>query len=124
MCAVEEQQEWHSAPGPSSSTSVLVSDLLPSTEYQFNVMAQNRQGSGPFSDITTARTMGQDQLSLLILTSYRFFLSLSWSHLSILHSEFRHLDSAACTVSFLFCFHSRRIIQAGAAHAAILQPQL
>ncbi|KAB5543814.1 hypothetical protein PHYPO_G00083980 [Pangasianodon hypophthalmus] len=57
MCAVEEQQEWRSAPGPSSSTSVLVSDLLPSTEYQFSVMAQNKLGSGPFSDITTVRTM-------------------------------------------------------------------
>lgn len=79
VCAVEEQQEWRSAPDPSSSTSVMVSDLLPSTEYQFSVMAQNRQGSGPFSDITTARTMGQDQLSSLILTS-----SLSWSHLSVL----------------------------------------
>ncbi|XP_053500703.1 protein turtle homolog A-like [Ictalurus furcatus] len=57
VCAVEEQQEWRSAPGPSSSSSVLVGDLLPSTEYQFSVMAHNKLGSGPFSDITSARTM-------------------------------------------------------------------
>ncbi|KAF5890011.1 protein turtle A-like, partial [Clarias magur] len=57
VCTDEEHSEWRSAPGPSSSTSVLVTDLLPSTEYQFNVMAQNKLGSGPFSDITTARTM-------------------------------------------------------------------
>ncbi|XP_060751458.1 protein turtle homolog A [Tachysurus vachellii] len=57
VCEDEEQQDWHSAPGPSSSTSVLVSDLLPSTEYQFSVMAHNKLGSGPFSNITTARTM-------------------------------------------------------------------
>ncbi|KAI5099498.1 protein turtle-like A, partial [Silurus meridionalis] len=53
----EEQQEWRSAPGPSSSTSVLVSDLLPSTEYQFSVMAHNKLGSGPFSEIAAAETM-------------------------------------------------------------------
>lgn len=76
VCGVEAQQKWHSAPGPSSSTSMLVSDLLPSTEYQFNVMAHNKLGSGPFSDITTARTMGQNQLLLPLLTISRPSLSL------------------------------------------------
>lgn len=57
VCEDAQQQEWRSAPAPSSSTSVLVGDLLPSTEYQFSVMAKNKLGSGPFSDITTARTM-------------------------------------------------------------------
>lgn len=79
MCAVEEQQEWRSAPGPSSSSSVLVGDLLPSTEYQFSVMPHNKLGSGPFSDITSARTMGQNQLLLPLLTSSRSSFSLSRS---------------------------------------------
>lgn len=79
MCAVEEQQEWRSAPGPSSSSSVLVGDLLPSTEYQFSVMPHNKLGSGPFSDITSARTMGQNQLLLPLLTSSRSPFSLSRS---------------------------------------------
>lgn len=95
MCGVEAQQKWHSAPGPSSSTSMLVSDLLPSTEYQFNVMAHNKLGSGPFSDITTARTMGQNQLLLPLLTISRPSLSL-WIHLSVLHSDFHHATCTTC----------------------------
>ncbi|XP_036450781.1 protein turtle homolog A [Colossoma macropomum] len=56
-CSEGDQQEWQSVPGPSSGTSLLVSGLLPSTEYQFSVLAQNKLGSGPFSEITTARTL-------------------------------------------------------------------
>ncbi|KAI4876365.1 hypothetical protein NFI96_017830 [Prochilodus magdalenae] len=56
-CSVGDQQEWQSVPGPSSGTSLLVSGLLPSTEYQFSVLAQNKLGSGPFSEITSARTL-------------------------------------------------------------------
>ncbi|KAG7322945.1 hypothetical protein KOW79_014291 [Hemibagrus wyckioides] len=68
VCEDEEQQEWRSTPGPSSSTSVLVSDLLPSTEYQFRVMAQNKLGSGPFSDLTAARTMEALPISPMLLS--------------------------------------------------------
>ncbi|XP_072514304.1 protein turtle homolog B, partial [Salminus brasiliensis] len=56
-CSVGDQQEWQLVPGPSSGTSILVSGLLPSTEYQFSVLAQNKLGSGPFSEITAARTL-------------------------------------------------------------------
>lgn len=101
VCGVEAQQKWHSAPGPSSSTSMLVSDLLPSTEYQFNVMAHNKLGSGPFSDITTARTMGQNQLLLPLLTISRPSLSL-WIHLSVLHSDFHHATCTTCDNFFFF----------------------
>uniref|UniRef100_A0AAR2K438 Immunoglobulin superfamily, member 9a n=1 Tax=Pygocentrus nattereri TaxID=42514 RepID=A0AAR2K438_PYGNA len=56
-CSEGDQQEWQSVPGPSSGTSLLVSGLFPSTEYQFSVLAQNKLGSGPFSEITTVRTL-------------------------------------------------------------------
>lgn len=56
-CSAGDQQEWQSVPGPSSGTSLLVDGLLPSTEYQFSVLAQNKLGSGPFSEISSARTL-------------------------------------------------------------------
>lgn len=129
MCGVGEHQEWRSAPGPSSSTSMLVSDLLPSTEYQFSVMAHNKLGSGPFSNITTARTMGQNQLLLPLLTSSRSSFSLSGSIclFCILISTISTQPLAQLVIFFFCCFLSRRtsyIIQAGAAHVAILQPEL
>ncbi|XP_066507117.1 protein turtle homolog A [Hoplias malabaricus] len=57
MCSAGDQQEWQSVPGPSSGSSLLVQGLLPSTEYQFSVLPQNKLGSGPFSEIATARTL-------------------------------------------------------------------
>ncbi|KAK1800674.1 hypothetical protein P4O66_005879 [Electrophorus voltai] len=57
LCADGELQEWKSILAYSSSLSLLVTGLLPSTEYQFRVMAHNKLGSGPFSEIGTARTL-------------------------------------------------------------------
>ncbi|XP_062410792.1 uncharacterized protein igsf9a [Sardina pilchardus] len=56
--ASAEKQEWTSVPvPPSAGTSLRVSDLLPSTDYQFSVLPQNKMGTGPFSDIAAARTL-------------------------------------------------------------------
>ncbi|XP_048115290.1 protein turtle homolog A, partial [Alosa alosa] len=53
-----EKQEWASVPvPPSAGTSLRVTGLLPSTDYQFSVLPQNKMGTGPFSDIATARTL-------------------------------------------------------------------
>ncbi|XP_062870774.1 protein turtle homolog A [Trichomycterus rosablanca] len=57
VCTEDEHQEWRLFPNSTSSTSLLVTGLLPSTKYQFNVMAQNKLGSGPYSEHTTATTM-------------------------------------------------------------------
>lgn len=56
---IEEKQEWLSFSDLSTENSLLVTNLLPATEYQFSVMAQNKIGTGPFSEITTITTMGK-----------------------------------------------------------------
>uniref|UniRef100_A0A8C1ARX6 Immunoglobulin superfamily, member 9a n=1 Tax=Cyprinus carpio carpio TaxID=630221 RepID=A0A8C1ARX6_CYPCA len=59
----EEKQEWLSFPDLSTENSLLVTNLLPATDYQFSVMAQNKIGTGPFSEITTIKTL--DSLSVV-----------------------------------------------------------
>uniref|UniRef100_A0A3B5AQB9 Protein turtle homolog A-like n=1 Tax=Stegastes partitus TaxID=144197 RepID=A0A3B5AQB9_9TELE len=52
------KQDWFSVPvPPSSGTSLQVTGLSPATGYQFSVLSQNKMGTGPFSDIATARTL-------------------------------------------------------------------
>ncbi|CAJ1071293.1 protein turtle homolog A [Xyrichtys novacula] len=54
----EGKQEWFSVPvPPSSGTRLKVTGLSPATDYQFSILSQNRNGSGPFSEIVTARTL-------------------------------------------------------------------
>ncbi|XP_051906187.1 protein turtle homolog A-like isoform X1 [Hippocampus zosterae] len=54
----EGKQEWFSVPVPSNSgTTLLVTGLSPATEYQFSLLSHNKVGAGPFSEITTARTL-------------------------------------------------------------------
>ncbi|MEQ2175832.1 hypothetical protein GOODEAATRI_021760 [Goodea atripinnis] len=54
------KQDWFSILVPSSSgTSLQVSGLSPATYYQFSVLSQNKFGTGSFSEIATARTLGQ-----------------------------------------------------------------
>ncbi|KAA0703843.1 Protein turtle -like protein A [Triplophysa tibetana] len=60
----EEKQEWLLFPVVSTGNSVLVTDLLPANEYQFRVMAQNKVGSGPFSEIATSKTLGGEWSNL------------------------------------------------------------
>ncbi|XP_036382069.1 protein turtle homolog A [Megalops cyprinoides] len=51
------KHEWTSQPVPTSKSHLLVTGLLPGTSYQFSVLPQNKLGSGPFSEITTIRTL-------------------------------------------------------------------
>uniref|UniRef100_A0A3Q4HF74 Immunoglobulin superfamily, member 9a n=1 Tax=Neolamprologus brichardi TaxID=32507 RepID=A0A3Q4HF74_NEOBR len=52
------KQDWFSVPvPPSSATRLQVTGLSPSTDYQFSILSQNKMGTGPFSDIATARTL-------------------------------------------------------------------
>ncbi|XP_070706257.1 protein turtle homolog A [Pempheris klunzingeri] len=58
MSENDGKQEWFSVPvSPSSGTWVQVTGLSPATEYQFSILSQNKQGTGPFSEIAIARTM-------------------------------------------------------------------
>ncbi|XP_037547995.1 protein turtle homolog A, partial [Nematolebias whitei] len=52
------KQDWFSVPvPPSSGSSLQVSGLSPATDYQFSILSQNKIGAGPFSEITSARTL-------------------------------------------------------------------
>lgn len=54
------KQDWFSVPVPPSSGARLqVSGLSPATSYQFSILSNNKMGTGPFSEIATARTLGQ-----------------------------------------------------------------
>uniref|UniRef100_A0A3Q1G7K6 Protein turtle homolog A-like n=1 Tax=Acanthochromis polyacanthus TaxID=80966 RepID=A0A3Q1G7K6_9TELE len=54
----DEKQDWFSVPvPPSSGSSLQVTGLSPATDYQFSILSQNKMGTGPFSDIATARTL-------------------------------------------------------------------
>nr|XP_057921149.1 protein turtle homolog A-like isoform X2 [Doryrhamphus excisus] len=54
----ESKQDWFSVPvSPFYGSSLLVTGLSPATEYQFSVLSHNKMGTGPFSEITTARTL-------------------------------------------------------------------
>lgn len=54
------RQNWFSVPvPPSSGCSLQVKGLSPATEYQFSILSHNKMGTGPFSEITVARTSGQ-----------------------------------------------------------------
>ncbi|PWA26760.1 hypothetical protein CCH79_00000691 [Gambusia affinis] len=59
------RQDWFSVPvPPSSGTSLQVSGLSPATDYQFSVLSQNKFGTGPFSEIATARTLDPPERSV------------------------------------------------------------
>ncbi|XP_054613252.1 protein turtle homolog A-like isoform X2 [Dunckerocampus dactyliophorus] len=54
----ESKQDWFSVPVPPLyGSSLLVTGLSPATEYQFSILSHNKMGTGPFSGITTARTL-------------------------------------------------------------------
>lgn len=45
-------------PVPSGQHWLLVQGLEPETAYQFSVLAQNKLGTGPFSEVVTVNTLG------------------------------------------------------------------
>ncbi|XP_070622464.1 protein turtle homolog A isoform X2 [Erythrolamprus reginae] len=50
--------DWASLPVPVGATHTLVENLQPDTSYQFSVLAQNKLGSGPFSEIISIAPLG------------------------------------------------------------------
>ncbi|XP_030638507.1 protein turtle homolog B [Chanos chanos] len=49
--------DWLSMPVPSGQHWLLVMGLEPETAYQFSVLAQNKLGTGPFSEVVTVNTL-------------------------------------------------------------------
>uniref|UniRef100_A0A671RLS7 Protein turtle homolog A-like n=1 Tax=Sinocyclocheilus anshuiensis TaxID=1608454 RepID=A0A671RLS7_9TELE len=93
----EIKQEWLSFSDLSTENSLLVTNLLPATEYQFSVMAQNKIGTGPFSEITTITTL--DSLPVVVKLVPPTNLSINKSSEGILlwwsvpQSHSPHIDS-------------------------------
>uniref|UniRef100_A0A8C2X387 Immunoglobulin superfamily member 9B n=1 Tax=Cyclopterus lumpus TaxID=8103 RepID=A0A8C2X387_CYCLU len=50
--------DWHSMPVSGAQTWLVVPGLEAGTEYQFSVLAQNKLGTGPFSEVVTVNTAG------------------------------------------------------------------
>ncbi|KAF0029986.1 hypothetical protein F2P81_016717 [Scophthalmus maximus] len=50
--------DWHSMPVSGAQIWLVVPGLEPATEYQFSVLAQNKLGTGPFSEVVTVNTAG------------------------------------------------------------------
>uniref|UniRef100_A0A673H0M0 Protein turtle homolog B-like n=1 Tax=Sinocyclocheilus rhinocerous TaxID=307959 RepID=A0A673H0M0_9TELE len=49
--------DWLSMPVPSGQHWLLVQGLVSETAYQFSVLAQNKLGTGPFSEVVTVNTL-------------------------------------------------------------------
>lgn len=54
--------DWVSLSVPVGAQHLLVENLQPDTSYQFSVLAQNKLGSGPFSQIVTSVPRGKRRL--------------------------------------------------------------
>ncbi|XP_013914081.1 PREDICTED: protein turtle homolog A [Thamnophis sirtalis] len=50
--------DWASLPVPVGASHILVENLQPDMSYQFSVLAQNKLGSGPFSEIISIAPLG------------------------------------------------------------------
>ncbi len=63
------KQDWFSVPvPPSAGTKLQVTGLSPATDYQFSILSHNKMGTGPFSEIAAARTLGQYRCTVCPLT--------------------------------------------------------
>lgn len=51
--------DWVSMPVPGGHEWMVVPGLEPETTYQFSVLAQNKLGTGPFSEVVTVNTLGE-----------------------------------------------------------------
>nr|XP_056708650.1 protein turtle homolog A [Euleptes europaea] len=70
--------DWVSLPVPAGASHLLVENLQADTGYQFSVLAQNKLGSGPFSEIIAAVPLGFSTNTVppnLPTTTLRIFLS-------------------------------------------------
>lgn len=52
--------DWVSLAVPVGAAHLLVPGLQPHTQYQFSVLAQNKLGSGPFSEIVLSAPEGKE----------------------------------------------------------------
>lgn len=55
--------DWVSLAVPVGAAHLLVLGLQPHTQYQFSVLAQNKLGSGPFSEIVLSAPEGERPLT-------------------------------------------------------------
>lgn len=55
--------DWVSLAVPVGAAHLLVPGLQPHTQYQFSVLAQNKLGSGPFSEIVLSAPEGERPLT-------------------------------------------------------------
>lgn len=61
--------DWHSMPVSGAQTWLVVPGLEPGTEYQFSVLAQNKLGTGPFSEVVTVNTTGEHFIPCFFFTT-------------------------------------------------------
>ncbi|KAG7224646.1 hypothetical protein INR49_011399, partial [Caranx melampygus] len=60
--------DWLSIPVPGGHDWMLVPGLEPETTYQFSVLAQNKLGTGPFSEVVTVNTLANRTQQGVLLT--------------------------------------------------------
>ncbi|TKS84217.1 Protein turtle -like protein A [Collichthys lucidus] len=66
------KRDWFSVSvPPSSGTTLQVAGLSPATDYQFSILSINKMGTGPFSEISTTRTLAYlaDRLKVFLIPS-------------------------------------------------------
>lgn len=94
------KQDWFSVPvPPSAGTRLQVTGLSPNTDYQFSILSHNKMGTGPFSEITTTRTLGQYHSSVILLS----VLTVTFTVSSSQHKSF--CDQETHTLCFLDLNH-------------------
>lgn len=80
--------DWHSMPVSGAQTWLVVPGLEPGTEYQFSVLAQNKLGTGPFSEVVTVNTAGGYLIKCFPI-HVCCFLTSEWTHRVVLFVTFR-----------------------------------
>lgn len=58
-------------PVSGAQTWLVVPGLEPATEYQFSVLAQNKLGTGPFSEVVTVNTTGEHVIRRVLFIPLR-----------------------------------------------------
>lgn len=58
-------------PVSGAQTWLVVPGLEPGTEYQFSVLAQNKLGTGPFSEVVTVNTTGEHAIRWVLFIPLR-----------------------------------------------------
>ena len=77
--------DWLSIPVPGGHDWMVVPGLEPETTYQFSVLAQNKLGTGPFSEVVTVNTLGEYGQSCL--TGTKGGMQLKWAESLLLGTE-------------------------------------